>query len=336
MPALLRMFLHRVLPVAALFLTIAVFEPSSILAAEKTSPIVQMQSVQPESLSGLQDFFESLDYDWRQIESGVPPFILERFPEDINDSASATDKKHAFFMGLLPMVLLVNQEIEQERRDLQDILERSRYGAKLLSADSRRLQELVTNYGLIGNPLNDHRLRARLLRRIDIIPPSLVLAQAANESAWGTSRFAQLGNNLFGEWTFRPGTGIVPEDRPPGATYEVRKFPSIYDSIRSYMRNLNTHRAYRKLRDIRNRLRLENMPVTGLALTPGLLNYSERRENYISEIQRMIRYNQLSEANLAFLRSDDDNLSTGISLGAGLFSTRDRLTERLSPLLPNP
>lgn len=295
------------------------------------------QTIQAESLTSLQTFFQALDYDWQRIEAGVPPFILESFPQDINYSANVTAKKHAFFMGLLPMVLLVNQEIEQDRSDFLAILDRSNSGERLRSADFKRLQEVLAAYGTPGNPLTDHQLRARLLRRIDTIPPSLVLAQAANESAWGTSRFAQLGNNLFGEWTFKPGTGIVPEDRPEGATYEVRKFPNIYESIRSYMRNLNTHGAYRKLREIRNSLRRENKPVTGLALAHGLANYSQRREDYISDIQGMILYNKLADANLAFLRTDENAALSGFNPGgAGLFSSRERMISRLSAPLANP
>jgi Bax protein len=154
-----------------------------------------------------------------------------------------------------------------------------------------------------------------------------VLAQAANESAWGTSRFAQLGNNLFGEWTYTPGAGIIPEDRPPGASYEVRKFPSLYESIRSYMNNLNRNEAYLKLRETRESLRKEGKLVTGTSLAYGLSKYSQRGDEYISEIQVMIRQNQLARTNRAFLRKPkaEGITNTGDS-GGGLFSTRNRLT----------
>ncbi len=332
MPAPIPHLLRLALPVLALSLSFAAIPAKPGAAAEPPATGAAQATIEPESLSMLQSFFQTLDYDWHRLDTGVPPFILERIPEDLNHSASVTAKKHAFFMGLLPMVLLANQEIEKDRSDLMEILERNTPGKRILPGDHRRLQEILANYGLRGNPLTDNHVRAKLLRRIDTIPPALVLAQAANESAWGTSRFARLGNNLFGEWTFTPGTGIVPSNRPAGATYEIRKFPSIYESIRSYMRNLNTHGAYSKLRDIRNSLRKADKPVTGLALSAGLLNYSQRRERYVSDIQGMIRQNRLYDINQAFLRPDE-NASDGTSdsLNAGLFSTRGHLSSQ--PLL---
>ena len=132
-----------------------------------------------------------------------------------------------------------------------------------------------------------------LLRRIDTIPAELALAQAANESAWGTSRFSQLANNLFGEWTFIPGTGIVPEDRPEGEIYEVRRFDTVYESIRSYLRNLNTHFAYRELRQLRAEARAENKPIDGFKLAEGLFRYSVRGEEYVRDLQSLIRTNRL-------------------------------------------
>ncbi len=286
--------------------------------------------LRPATTSGLQAFFQTLDYNWAQLENGVPPFILEEIPLDLNDSLSPSDKKLAFFMGLLPMILLANQEIARERQEVQHALTRHRT-METRPGDQRRIEEIMTRYGLRGNPLNDHRLRSRLLRRVDTIPPSLVLAQAANESAWGSSRFARLGNNLFGEWTYQAGSGIVPEDRPPGATYEVRKFSSIYASIRSYMNNLNRNGAYANLRKIRENLRKTNQKVSGIALAQGLENYSQRGADYINEIQKMIRHNELSRVNSAFLRRPpvEGMLTTISTAGSGLFSTRNRMIGHL-------
>lgn len=330
-PRVFRQFLSAL----ALLLFAELSQPQPAITGEMTLATWEAQAIQPDSLSGMQSFFQALGYDWRRLETGVPPFILERIPEDMDHSANVTAKKHAFFMGLLPMVLLANQEIERERRDLLAILDRDRFDEELSQSDQARLDEMLARYDLRGNPLTDHRIRATLLRRIDTIPPALVLAQAANESAWGTSRFARQGNNLFGEWTFKPGTGIVPADRPDGATYEVRKFTNIYDSIRSYMRNLNTHDAYLKLREIRNTLRREDKPVTGLALAPGLLNYSQRGEDYVADIQGMIRHNRLADINRAFLRNDEGSRMTEPS-GAGLFSSRYYLSRSASTPLSNP
>lgn len=288
------------------------------------------QTITPETTAGLQAFFKALDYDWTQFEDGTPPFILGRIPADINSTVSTVSKKHTFFMGLLPMILLANQEIKGEREELLQILKR--HNTRTTTANDReRLEEISKRYGLRGHPLTDHRARSRLLQRVDTISPALVLAQAANESSWGTSRFAQLGNNLFGEWTFKPGTGIIPAGRPPGETYEVRKFSSIYESIRSYMNNLNRHGAYRKLREIRKELRKSGQPIAGTALAEGLLKYSQRGEEYIREIQAMIRQNKLARTDVAFLRQPKIEILTSISTtGSGLFSTRNRLIGHLS------
>lgn len=280
------------------------------------------QTIRPETTSGLEAFFLALDYNWAELDAGIPPFILDSIPTDIHTSET---KKRSFFMGLLPMVLLANQEIEKEREEILKILERHQAGEPR-PEDQDRLEAISKRYGLRGHPGTDHRARSRILNRVNTIPPALVLAQAANESAWGTSRFAQQGNNLFGEWTFKPGTGIVPEGRPPGETYEVRKFPTLYESIRSYMNNLNRNGAYRKLREIREKKRKEGQPATGIVLANGLQNYSQRGEEYIKEIQAMIRQNKLPRTNQTLLRQPKKETFTSIrTSGNGLLSTRNRI-----------
>jgi Bax protein len=303
------------------------FQASASLQPSHESP----QSFRPETTAGLQAFFQALEYDWEEIENGIPPFILEHIPADIGHTRSIQEKKQAFFMGLLPMVLLANKEIRDERQELLSILERNK-ARKLTEGDRERIKELSMHYGLRGRPLIDHRIRTQLLERVDTIPPDLALAQAANESAWGTSRFAQLGNNLFGEWTFKPGTGIVPAGRPPGKTYEVRKFSSLYESIRSYMNNLNSNSAYRLLRNIRHELRKAEKPLAGKDLAKGLLRYSQRGEEYIKEIQMMIRQNKLARFNDTFLRQPKtDAITTLNTSGGGLFSSRNRIIGHRAP-----
>jgi Bax protein len=137
-----------------------------------------------------------------------------------------------------------------------------------------------------------------------------------------------LGNNIFGEWTYRPGTGIVPKGRPEGATYEVKKFPSLYESVRSYMNNLNRNGAYRRMRQIREELRQAGKPVTGAALAKGLHRYSERGAAYIRDIRAMIEHNRLARVNKTFLRTaskKEEALTTIRTAGAGLFSSRNRI-----------
>lgn len=307
-----------------LLVALACLPHAEVSAAEEVTA-ERIKSIRAETTSGLHAFFQDLDYKWTTFKNGVPPIILEKIPEDIDDSVNTKTKKQTFFMALLPMILLANQEISRERDEIRQILDRHETGASS-RGDFKRISEIMKRYGLRGRPFTDHRVRRQLMKRVDTIPPALVLAQAANESAWGTSRFAKQGNNLFGEWTFKPGAGIVPAGRPDGEIYEVRVFNSIYQSIRSYMNNLNTHRAYGQLREIRANLRKAKKPVTGVALSAGLVNYSQRGEEYIKEINAMIRHNDLGKTNLAKLRqAQKDALTHSNSNGSGLFSTRNRL-----------
>jgi len=143
---------------------------------------------------------------------------------------------------------------------------------------------------------NHQNLTNLLLNKIDQIPTSLVLAQAAIESAWGTSRFAQKGNNLFGEWCFSQGCGIVPLHRAKGSHHEVKAFASIADSVRSYMLNLNSHPAYQAFRN--KRLKQQSAAqLSGCYLASGLINYSEKKERYIESIKQLIRINKLEATN---------------------------------------
>ena len=120
------------------------------------------------------------------------------------------------------------------------------------------------------------------------------LAQAANESAWGTSRFATKGNNLFGQWCFSKGCGLVPRGRVEGASHEVAKFSSPFRSVRAYIQNLNRHPTYQELRDIRQEDRRGKDPLSGVDMAAGLLGYSERGQEYVDEIRAMIHYNNLT------------------------------------------
>jgi Bax protein len=199
------------------------------------------------------------------------------------------------------MVLLANQAILAERQEVESLLGRYDRG-ELTPFEQQRLREMTDYYKITGDPLSERRIRALLLHRIDILPPSLVLAQAATESGWGTSRFAREGNNLFGQRTYRTGNGIVPAQRTEGATHEVKRFGTLFASVRSYMRNLNTHSAYRELREVRAKLRRSGQELNCLALASGLDAYSERNNDYIADVRAIIRANDLTRANVAVLR----------------------------------
>jgi len=273
-------------------------QPRSVFGDEPAPPVLS-----PASHEELSALFSLHEYDWNTLNNGVPPFILNTLPTDLDRVPELSKKKSIFFLSILPMVLMINEEISQERASLLAIFDRLDGGESLSPEDRKVAVELAKKYRIEKNPLTSARTREALLKRVDIIPPSMVLAQAANESAYGTSRFALLANNLFGEWTFIPGTGLVPLNRPKGESYEVRRFRTVYESVQSYIANLNTHWAYKSLRNKRAKMRREGVPLRGVDLAEGLLLYSTRGEAYVEEIQTIIRKNRLSRLSAAALRN---------------------------------
>ncbi|GAA0287345.1 glucosaminidase domain-containing protein [Psychrosphaera haliotis] len=195
------------------------------------------------------------------------------------------EKKRAFFSYLQPLVEQVNSEVEQQRDFISNLT-----AIPTAKNEKQRFNKILKRYSL-KNDVPFEELKTKVLRRADTLPVALVLMQAANESAWGTSRFALEANNLFGQWCFKKGCGVVPTGRPAGETYEVRMFHHPIASIRSYFNNLNTGHAYVMLRDVREELRAEQEELDPQVLATGLLKYSIRREAYVEEIQTMIRVN---------------------------------------------
>lgn len=196
-------------------------------------------------------------------------------------SLDVTERKQAFLDFLLPLVLAENIRIQQKRQRILTLQDSP------TEADVRWLLQLQEQYRITG----DEPDIGQLLHRVDLIPPSLALAQAANESGWGTSRFAQEGNNLFGQWCFSAGCGLVPAGRPTGARYEVKLFARPEQSVEDYMLNLNRHNAYRQLRSLRHQQRVEHDVLNGIELARGLQSYSARGMAYVRELQQMIRSN---------------------------------------------
>lgn len=211
--------------------------------------------------------------------------------------AAITDvqtKKETFFSFLEPIIEQTNLRVQSERAWLK-VIQQDLFNGRTLSAWQVQLLEKLGTYYKVDEPVGSREFFAELFLRVDVLPASLVLAQAANESAWGTSRFAVDGNNLFGQWCFTKGCGLVPNGRDSDASHEVRVFDSVTDSVNSYFRNLNTHRQYLPLRTIRAELRYLGSPLDSETLAWGLDGYSIRGEHYIRELISMIRYNRLAE-----------------------------------------
>ena len=214
-------------------------------------------------------------------------------PSDIVMVKSPAERKQLFIKLALPLILHANERIAADRElliTLRGKIERS-------SATPREqawLDGLAERYGLETPDLDT------LLRRVDVIPPSLALAQGAEESGWGTSRFVREGNAIFGQRTFDKGAGLVPSRRDSGANHEVKTFNGLMASVASYMTNLNTHGAYDEFRRIRAGQRASG-DVDSYSLAGALDRYSERGEAYIKTIRSIIDKNDLRSYDRASL-----------------------------------
>jgi len=200
------------------------------------------------------------------------------------------ERRDAFVEFLLPTIGKVNEDILYERK-------------KVLEAkSSEEIKDIAEKYGLSNFNIED---KNRLLLRVDIIPPSLVLAQAGIESAWGTSRFATEGNNLFGHRCFEKGCGIIPKERREGENYEVASFKTSLEAVEKYALNLNSHYAYESLRAIR-RNEHTNKKMSGMTLADGLEKYSEIGKKYIKRVKSFIKQNDLDKYDLLYYHINQD------------------------------
>ncbi|MDG1925428.1 MAG: glucosaminidase domain-containing protein [Pseudomonadales bacterium] len=206
-------------------------------------------------------------------------------------------KKSAFFDYLMPFVQDANAAIEAERARLLQMEAINATGRALSSAQQADLLRLAKQYRVPTAQYNrpTDKLIAQVLQRVDVVPASLILAQAANESGWGTSRFARQANNYFGMWCYQAGCGLKPRQRDAGRSHEVKRFQHTRDSVVAYLHNLNTNRAYQSLRDLRQTTRELGAPLRGVLLAEGLLAYSSRGADYIKDIQAMIITNDLEQ-----------------------------------------
>jgi Bax protein len=206
---------------------------------------------------------------------------------------SVAQKKQSFFTYVGSRVAATNATVLADRRRLEALRDELAAHGSLSWFEQRWLNDLAERYELDRTGIDsDRALIAALLRRVDVIPASLALVQAAKESGWGTARFAVEGRNLFGQRCFAEGCGLVPARRAAGRGYEVAEFNTVQASVDAYVHNLNTHPRYSRLREIRARLR-QARSLSGAALADGLLGYSERGKAYVQEVKAMIRQNAL-------------------------------------------
>ena len=238
------------------------------------------------------NLFDDLGYDLKGVRAGqkVKPIYLTKLPKDLKTLGDTKTKRELFIKIILPLVLDENAKISEDRKKLFKIL-----GKDFNTAGERVwLKRRFKEYKIEDQDLS------KLKMRMDIIPVSIAIAQAANESGWGTSRFALEGNALFGQWTWSK-KGISPKNKDPNASHKILQFQILKASVRAYKNNLNTHNAYQGFREARARLRQENKQIIGLDLTKYLKAYAAIGVKYVEILNDIIVRNSLTDFDTADL-----------------------------------
>lgn len=284
--------LHVFLKSRGIVLTAAVERSILVRMGPGQSVRARGIAVRPGDVDGLRGVFSDLGFDASRIgrdRSAVPRVFVTMLPADLASVRPPAARKKLFIEILLPQVLLVNELILASRRKLLALRDDIRSGT-LGRRDRAWLADIKSRYRVEGDDLDDLN---ELIRRVDVVPVALALAQGAIESGWGTSRFARDGNALFGQWSWARRGGLTPRRRDRGASHQVRAFQQITDSVSAYTLNLNTHPAYAEFRQARAGMRLAGEPLESLALASMLGGYSQRGEAYIEDIYGMVRHNRL-------------------------------------------
>jgi len=239
-----------------------------------------------------ENLFNDLGYDLQGVRAGqkVKPIYLTKLPKDLKTLGDTRKKRELFIKIVLPLILDENEKITEDRKTLFKILNKNFNTVGERVWLKRRFKE----YKIADQDL------AKLKMRMDIIPVSIALAQAANESGWGTSRFALEGNALFGQWTWSK-KGILPKEQDPDQSHKIMQFQILKASVRAYKNNLNTHNAYKEFREVRAQLRQENKQIIGLDLTKYLQNYASIGEKYVRILEDIIEKNSLTDFDKANL-----------------------------------
>ena len=236
--------------------------------------------------STIKQLFEDTDYKLEDVRENklVKPVALTLLPNEIKMIESTKKRKDFFIQIILPLILKENNNIKMDRKRLFSIINKSN-NTKL---EKKWLNKKYKQYGILNKDLSVLKIR------MDEIPVSLAIAQAAKETGWGTSRFALEGNALFGQWT-RSGEGLKPKDSEKNEGHKVMKFNVLQASVRAYQRNLNTHSSYSDFRNIRAKLRDMGKPLDSLILADGLNKYAETGEKYVDVLRKIIKQNNLKD-----------------------------------------
>ena len=263
--------------------TVKIYEPEFVEEHDNTV------SLNAETTLNL---FNDLGYDLEGIRAGqkVKPIYLTKLPKDLKTLGDTKTKRELFIKIVLPLILNENNKIAEDRKKLFQIL-----GKNFNTVGERVwLKRRFKEYKIEDKDFS------KLKMRMDIIPVSIALAQAANESGWGTSRFALEGNALFGQWTWSK-KGISPKDKDSNQNHKILQFQILKASVRAYKNNLNTHNAYKEFREVRAQLRQEGKQIVGLDLTKYIKNYAAIGEKYVAIIEDIIEKNSLTDFDKANL-----------------------------------
>ena len=231
------------------------------------------------------NLFEDLEYDLDKVrdEKQVKPIYFTRLPRDLDQIKTIKAKKETFLQIVLPLVVAENEKIETDRNYLLKVIRDNDSSEKL-----QWLKRKFKEYKVKDGDINE------LIEKVDIVPTSIALAQAAKESGWGTSRFALEGNAIFGQWTW-DGVGIEPLDKSDDQSHKILKFPILRASVKAYITNLNTHPSYKNFREKRLMLRQSNKALSGIDLIHELENYAETGKEYTRILEQIIEQNDLQE-----------------------------------------
>ena len=232
------------------------------------------------------NLFKDVDYDLSQVRNKklVKPIYFTQFPRDLNELPNTRLKKETFIKIVLPLVVAENERILADRKKLKRILKKKQTS----DLEKQWLRQKLLEYKVKKGNMDE------LAERVDIIPTSIALAQAAKESGWGTSRFALEGNAIFGQWTWSDN-GIAPLDREGNKNHKILKFPILRASVKAYQNNLNTHKSYSNFRDKRMTMREKNRNIKGLELTETLKNYAQTGSEYTKILNQIIIQNRLTD-----------------------------------------
>ncbi len=249
----------------------------------------------------IDSLFKEVNYNLKDVRDTklVKPIDIGLLPNEIKNIGNTKKRKDMFIKIVLPLIVKENNKIRVDRKRLFTILNKN----SNTDIEKKWLEKKYKQYGVRKNDLSTLKVR------MDEIPVSLAIAQAAKETGWGTSRFALKGNALFGQWTWS-GEGLKPKNADEGKDHKVMKFHSLQLSVRAYLRNLNTHTTYKNLRKARTELRNQNKPLDSLILSKHLDKYAETGNQYIEVLQKIIQQNNLKDFDEARLLPSSKDLES--------------------------